>query len=68
MVYGGPEDIVERNDLAESSVLYRVFIMSRRLTEWGKFLVVEQFCGGPEDIVRAMAFLRGALRKQLEVD
>ena len=34
----------------------------------GKGFVVQQFCGGPEYIVRAMTFLRGALGKHLEVN
>ena len=40
---------------------------SKRLSS-DKFLVVEEFRGGPEYIVCAMAFLRGALRKHLVVD
>merc|ERR1712037_785142 len=35
---------------------------------FGNISVFEEFRRGPEDIIRAMAFLRGALRKHLEVN
>ena len=65
-------EIVEREDSGFFYVLFRVFcgttlgfLLPRRAL--GKASVLEDFRGGSGDIVRAMAFLRDALRKRLEV-